>query len=118
MENFIERIRNSEMVKKRNETISQGLNHVSRGVGEVDLTNAIPTVTYFLIAVTQNALPKIKFVTIVEGRVTTPVVVGQKVRVEIQLEVQVVVQVEVEVDVTTEVEADTVEISPRCRRSI
>ena len=31
MENVIERIRNSEMVKKRNKTISQGLNHVSRG---------------------------------------------------------------------------------------
>ena len=60
------------------------------------VTSVVPTVTYFLTTVTQNTLPKTKFVTIVVGRVITPVVVGQKVQivqVEIQLEVQVTVEV-------------------------
>ena len=90
------------------------------GLGEVDLralsqkvTSVVPTVTYFLITITQNVLPKTKFVTTVVRKVIMHVVVCQKaqiVEVEIQLEVQVVVQAEVEVKVTTEVEADIVEI--------
>ena len=87
-------------------------------VGEVDFTRAlsqrvtsiIPTVSYFLTIVTQNVLPKMKFVTIVVRKVIMRVVVGQIVRVEIQLEVQVLVQAGVEVEVTTKVEVDIVEI--------
>ena len=91
------------------------------GVGEVHSTRAlsqkvtsvVPTVTYFLITVTQNVLRKTIVVTIVVRKVIMHVVVGQRdqiVQVEIQLEVQVVVQAEVEVEVTIEVEADIVEI--------
>ena len=80
------------------------------GAGKVDLTRSlsqkvtsvVPTVTYFLITVTQNVLTKTKFITIVVRKVIMHVVVGQKVKifcVEIQLEVQVVVQVKVEVEV-------------------
>ena len=72
------------------------------GVGKVDLTRAlsqevtsvVPTVTYFLITVTQNVLRKTKFVTIVVRKVIMHLVVGQRVQivqVETQLEVQVVV---------------------------
>ena len=63
--------------------------------------------------VTQNVLPKTKFVTIVARKVTMHIVVGQEVqivRVEIQLEVQVLVQAEVELEVTTKVDADIIEI--------
>ena len=63
---------------------------------------------------TQNILQKMKFVTFVVRKVTMHVVVGQIVRLEVQvvvqIEVQVVVQAEVEVKVTTEVEAVIVEI--------
>ena len=66
-------------------------------VGEVDLTRALSqrvtkdaqTVTFFLTIATQNVLQKMKFVTIVVRKVIMHVVVGQIVRVEIQLEVQV-----------------------------
>ena len=75
------------------------------GAGEVDLirvlnqkvTSVVSTVIYFLITVTPNALPKIKFVTVVAGRATTSVGISHKVqivRVEIQQEVQVMVEVE------------------------
>ena len=58
------------------------------GAGEIDLTRAlsqkvtsvVPTVTYFSTIVTQNVLPKTKFVTIVVRNVIMHVVVGQKVR--------------------------------------
>ena len=59
------------------------------GVGKVNLTRAlsqkvtsvVPTVTYFLTIVTQNVLPKTKFVTIVVRKVIMHVVVGQKVQI-------------------------------------
>ena len=52
--NCVDRVRKSEMVKKQNEVV-KGVDHVSRGVGEVDFTRAlsqrvakdVQTVTYF-----------------------------------------------------------------------
>ena len=119
LEKCIDRVRNSEMVKKQNEVV-KGEDLVLAGVGKVDFTRAlsqrvtgdVQTVTYFLTIATQNVPQKMKFVTIVVRKVTMHVVVGQIVRLEaqvvVQIEVQVVVQAEVEV--TTEVEAVIVKI--------
>ena len=99
LENCVDRVRNSEMVKKQNEVV-KGVDHVFlAGVGEVDFTRAlsqrvledVQIVTYSLIIATRNVLRKMKFAIIVARKVTMHVAVDQIVR----LEVQVVVQIEV-----------------------
>ena len=82
------------------------------GVGEVDFTRALSqrvtkdvrTVTYSLTIAPRNVLQKMKFVTIVVRKVTMHVVVGQIVRLEVQVVVQIEVQVMVQAEVQIEVE--------------
>ena len=79
LENCIDRVRNSEMVKKQNEVV-KGVDHVSHGGRRgrfhkgLRVTKDVPTVTYFLTIVIQNVLPKMKSVTIVVRKVIMHVV--------------------------------------------
>ena len=66
LENCIDMVRNSEMVKKQNEVV-KGVDHVSRrgrrGRFHKRVTSEVQTLTYFLTITTHNVLPKMKSIT-------------------------------------------------------